>query len=108
MAEGTQYFSQLEKLLFTELVRKYKDLVQNKKNNYKTIQQKNKACEALSEQFNSPSGAMEPSKNSYSFCGLISTPHFEFEIASTIFKYANYHSRKIQQEYYALNNSMAI
>ena len=61
MAKGTQYFSQLEKSLLTELVRKHKDLVENKKNNYKTTQQKNKAWEALSEQFNSPPGAMKPS-----------------------------------------------
>ena len=45
----------------TELVQKHKDLVENKKNNYKTTQQKNKAWEALSEQLNSPPGAMEPS-----------------------------------------------
>ena len=61
MAKGTQYFSQLEKSLLTELVRKHKDLVENKKNNYETTQQKNKAWEALSEQFNSPPRAMEPS-----------------------------------------------
>ena len=62
MAEGRQYFSQLEKSLSTELVRKQKDFVENKKNDYKTIQQKNKVWEALSEQ---PSqwnpGVMEPS-----------------------------------------------
>ena len=61
MAEGRQKFSQLEKSLSTELVRKQKDLVKNKKNDYKTIQQKNKVWEALSEQ---PSqwnpGVMEP------------------------------------------------
>ena len=56
MAEDRQYFSQLKKLLLTELARKHKDLVENKKNNYKTTQQKNKAWEALSEQFSSPSG----------------------------------------------------
>ena len=56
MAEARQYFSQLEKSLLTELVRKHKDLLENKKNDYKTIQQKNKTWEALSEQFNSQSG----------------------------------------------------
>ena len=61
MAKGTQYFSQLEKSLLTELVPKQKDLVENKRNNYKTTQQKNKPWEALFEQFNSPPGAMEPS-----------------------------------------------
>ena len=55
MAECRHYFSQLEKSL-TELVRKHKDLLENKKNDYKTIQQKNKTWEALSEQFNSQSG----------------------------------------------------
>ena len=56
MAECRHYFSQLEKSLLTELVRKHKDLLENKKNDYKTIQQKNKTWEALSEQFNSQSG----------------------------------------------------
>jgi hypothetical protein len=56
MAEARQYFSQLEKSLLTELVRKHKDLLENKKNDYKTIQQKNSTLEALSEQFNSQSG----------------------------------------------------
>ena len=56
MAEARQYFSQLEKSLLTELVRKHKDLLENKKNDYKTIQQKNNTWEALSEQFNSQSG----------------------------------------------------
>jgi hypothetical protein len=46
----------LEKSLLTELVRKHKDLLENKKNDYKTIQQKNNTWEALSEQFNSQSG----------------------------------------------------
>jgi hypothetical protein len=56
MAEGRQYFSQLKKSLLTKLVRKHKDLVENEKNDYKTIQQKNNTWEALSEQFNSQSG----------------------------------------------------
>jgi hypothetical protein len=56
MAEGRQYFSQLEKSLLSILVRKHKDLVENKKNDYKTIQQKINTWEALSEQFNSQSG----------------------------------------------------
>ena len=56
MAEGRQYFSQLEKSLLTKLVRKHKDLVGNKKNDYKTVQQKLNTWEALSKQFNSQSG----------------------------------------------------
>ena len=56
MAEGRQYYSPLEKALLTELVRKYKDLLENKNNDYKTIQQKNNTWETLSEQFNSQSG----------------------------------------------------
>ena len=39
MAEGRQYFSQLEKSLLTDLMRKHKDLVEKKRNDYKTIQQ---------------------------------------------------------------------
>jgi hypothetical protein len=38
MAEARQYFSQLEKSLLTELVPKHKDLLENKMNDYKTIQ----------------------------------------------------------------------
>ena len=56
MAECRQYISQLEKSLLTKLVRKHKDLVENKKNDYKTIQQKINTWEALSEQFISQSG----------------------------------------------------
>jgi hypothetical protein len=56
MAEARQYFSQLKKSLLTKLVRKHKDLVENEKNDYKTIQQKNSTWEALFEQLNSQSG----------------------------------------------------
>ena len=70
MAKCTQFFSLLEKSLLTELVRKHKDLVENKKNNYKTTQQKNKSWEALSEQFNSPPGAMELHKTVILFVAL--------------------------------------
>jgi hypothetical protein len=56
MAEARQYFSQLEKSPLTELVRKHKDLLENKKKDYKTIQQKNNTWEALSKQLNSQSG----------------------------------------------------
>ena len=56
MSESRQYFSQLEKSLVTELVRKHKDFIENKKNDYRTIKQKNSAWEALSEKFNSQSG----------------------------------------------------
>ena len=56
MSESRQYFSQLEKSLVTELVRKHKDFIENKKNDYRTMKQKNSAWEALSEEFNSQSG----------------------------------------------------
>ena len=56
MSASRQYFSQLEKSLVTELVRKHKDFIENKKNDYRTIKQKNSAWEALSEEFKSPSG----------------------------------------------------
>ena len=56
MSESRQYFSQLEKSLVTELVRKHKDFIENKKNDYRTIKQKNSSWEALSEEFNSQSG----------------------------------------------------
>ena len=56
MSESRQYFSQLEKSLVTELVRKHKDFIENKKTDYRTIKQKNSAWEALSKEFNSQSG----------------------------------------------------
>ena len=56
MTESRQYFSPLEKSIITELVRKHKDILENKRNDYKTIQQKNRVWEALSEEFNSQSG----------------------------------------------------
>ena len=55
MSESRQYFSQLEKSLVTELVRKHKDFIENKKTDYRTIKQKNSAWEALSKEFNSKS-----------------------------------------------------
>lgn len=56
MTESRQYFSPLEKSIITELVRKHKDILENKRNDYKTIQQKNRMWVALSEEFNSQSG----------------------------------------------------
>ena len=56
MSESRQYFSQLEMSLVTELVRKHKDFIENKKNDYRTIKQKHSAWEALSKVFNSQSG----------------------------------------------------
>ena len=56
MTESRQYFSPLEKSIITELVRKHKDILENKRNDYRTIQQKINVWEALSEEFNSQSG----------------------------------------------------
>ena len=52
MAERRQYFSRLEKSLLGELMCNHKDVLENKKNDYKTIQKKNKTWESLLEQFN--------------------------------------------------------
>ena len=56
MAQSRQYYSELEKSLLTELVGKYKDVLENKKNDYKIIQQKNTTWETLTQEFNSQSG----------------------------------------------------
>ena len=56
MTESRQYFSPLEKSVITELVPKHKDILENKRNDYRTIQQKNRVWEDLSEEFNSQSG----------------------------------------------------
>ena len=56
MTESSQYFSPLEKSIITELVQKIKDILKNKRNDYRTIQQKNRVWEDLSEEFNSQSG----------------------------------------------------
>ena len=56
MAQPKQYYSELEKSLLIELVGKYKDVLQNKKNDYKIIQQKNTTWETLTQEFNSQSG----------------------------------------------------
>jgi hypothetical protein len=55
MTESRQYFSPLEKSILTELVRKHKYILEDKRNDYRTIQ-KNRVREALSEEFNSQSG----------------------------------------------------
>ena len=58
----------MEKSLLTKLVGKPKDLVENKKNDYKTIQQKNKTWEALSEQFISKSGVTKRDSKQFKKC----------------------------------------
>lgn len=56
MSQGRQYFSQLEKSLLTELVAKHKDVLESKRNDFRTISQKNSLWETLSQEFNSQSG----------------------------------------------------
>ena len=55
MSQTRLYYSELEKSLLTELVGKHKDVIENKKNDYRTFNQKHKAWGALSEEFNSQS-----------------------------------------------------
>ena len=57
MSQSRQYFSKLEKSLLTELVGRHKEVLENKKNNFKTTHQKNTVWETLLEEFNSQSGA---------------------------------------------------
>ena len=56
MSQSRQYFSQLEKSLLTELVGRHKEVLENKKNDFRMIHQKNTAWETLSEEFISQSG----------------------------------------------------
>lgn len=56
MAQSRQYFSELERSLLTELVGKYKDVLESKRNDYRTIKVKNDRWETLAEEFNSQSG----------------------------------------------------
>jgi hypothetical protein len=56
MSQNRQYFSQLERTLLTELVAKHKDVLECKRNDYRTISQKNTAWESLSEEFNAQLG----------------------------------------------------
>ena len=50
MSQPRQFYSELEKSLIDELVGKHKDVLESKKNDYKSIRQKNIAWEALSEE----------------------------------------------------------
>ena len=56
MSQPRQFYSELEKTLLIELVGKHKDVIENKKNDYKTIRQKTLAWEELAQEFNSQSG----------------------------------------------------
>ena len=56
MSQTRQYFSELEKSIITELVAKHKNVIEAKRNDYKTIKQKNMAWEALTEEFNCQAG----------------------------------------------------
>lgn len=56
MSQTRQYFSELEKSIITELVAKQKNVIECKRNDYKSIQQKNKAWEKLTEEFNCQAG----------------------------------------------------
>ena len=51
MSQTGQYFSELEKSLLTELVAKHTDVLECKRNDYKSIKQKTKT--SLAEEFNS-------------------------------------------------------
>ena len=56
MSQTRQYFSELEKSLLTELVAKHKNVLECKRNDYKSIKQKTMAWESLAEEFNSQAG----------------------------------------------------
>ena len=56
MSQSRQFYSELEKSLLVELAGKHKDVLESKKNDYKSIRQNKIAWEALSDEFNSQSG----------------------------------------------------
>ncbi len=56
MSQTRQYFSELEKSLITELVAKHKNVLESKRNDYKSIKQKTMVWETLAEEFNSQAG----------------------------------------------------
>jgi hypothetical protein len=56
MSQTRQYFSELEKSLITELVSKHKNVLESKRNDYKSIKQKTMTWETLTEEFNSQAG----------------------------------------------------
>lgn len=56
MSQNSQYFSELKKSLLSELVNRYKDVLEAKKNHYRTIKVKNDTSETVAENFNSQSG----------------------------------------------------
>ena len=56
MPQIRQYFSELEKSLLTELVAKHEDVIESKRNDYKSIQQKSKAWVTLTEGFTGQAG----------------------------------------------------
>ena len=59
MAQNRQYYSELEKAILTELVRKYRDILEDKKNDYRSIKRKMDTWETVREEFNSQSGVKE-------------------------------------------------
>lgn len=56
MSQTRQYFSELEKSIIRELVGKHKDVLESKRNDYRSIKQKTSAWETLTEEFNSQAG----------------------------------------------------
>ena len=59
LSQTRQYISELEKSVITELVAKQKNVIESKRNDYKSIKQKNMAWETLAEQFNCQMGVMK-------------------------------------------------
>ena len=53
MSQTRQHFSELEKSLITELVAKHKNVLESKRNDYKSIKQKTMVWETLTEEFKS-------------------------------------------------------
>ena len=68
MAQNRQYYSELEKAILTELVRKYRDILEDKKNDYRSIKRKMDTWETVREEFNSQSGVNKRDPKQFKKC----------------------------------------
>ena len=68
MAQNRQYYCELEKAILTELVRKYRDILEDKKNDYRSIKRKMDTWETVREEFNSQSGVNKRDPKQFKKC----------------------------------------
>ena len=68
MSQAREYFSELEKSIITELVAKHENVIEVKRNDYKTIKQKDMPWEALTEGFNCEAGVTKQKSKQIKKC----------------------------------------